>query len=129
MTQQAWEQLTQDLGKRLWTLDDGDTIIWCHGVYYVQCQLATDELEIDAVANHHLPAGSRLSAEQEARMTAMGWQPPRPPGTFNYYARLAMPFSREDSARFAAMIVGALRDVYGLDSPDHLQEKAFNAFQ
>ena len=128
MTQQAWEQLTQDLGKRLLALDDGDTIILQHGVHYVQCQSGVDDLHLDAVSNHHLPPERRLSGEQEERMVALGWQPPRPPGYFNYHVKVDLPLSAQDAVRVASLLVGALRDVYGVESPEQIEEKAFNAF-
>ncbi len=128
MTQQTWEELTQDLGKQLHAMVDGDTVVLEHGDYYTQCQSAVDDLHADAVSNRHLPPESRLSAAQEERLVAMGWQPPRPPGYHNFHIKQKLPFSLQDAVHLASLMVGALRDVYGVDSPDQIAQRAFNAF-
>ncbi len=75
MPRMAWEQLALELGDRLVDLDEGDTIILRHGIYYTQCQLADELLDVNAVSNHHLTPESRLSPDQEQKLQSLGWLP------------------------------------------------------
>lgn len=127
VTSPSWQELTQTLGARLPRLDDGDSLILEHGDFYAQCQMAEDWLHADVVSNHHLPPEHQLSAEQEERLRAMGWLPPDPPGNFNWHVKVPVPMSDDDGARVAEMMVGALRDVFGIDRADLLKGRAFNA--
>jgi hypothetical protein len=131
MTSPTWEELTRTLAERLTRLDDGDVLSLRHGDYYTQCQMAEKWLDADVVSNHHLPPEHHLSAEQEERLRADGWLPPDPPNNFNWHVTVPvlapMPLTDDDGLRLATMMVGALRDVFKIESPDLVQGKAFNA--
>ncbi len=128
MTQQEWERLAQELGDRLVDLEEGDTIILRRGVYYTQCQMADELLHADAVSNHHLPADSQISSEQEEKLRTLGWLPPDPPSFFNFYVQQEQPFGLKEGVHVAELMLGALREVYGVAEVDQIEEKAFNAF-
>ena len=132
MTSPTWQELTRTVAERLTRLDDGDVLSLQHGDFYTQCQMAEVWLHAEAVSNHHLPPEHQLSAEQEERLLADGWLPPDPPNNTNWHVKVPvlapMPLSDDEGARLAQMMVGALRDVFQIDSPDLVQGKAFNAF-
>ncbi|OJF15814.1 hypothetical protein BG844_02595 [Couchioplanes caeruleus subsp. caeruleus] len=118
--------MTQDLGRRLPLLPVGDIVILQSGAHYTQVHRDTDELDVEAVSNHHLPAHQQLSAAQQEQLAAAGWTRPAPPATYNWWIRQPAPFSTRDGLRLAERMVAALRDVYGIVSPDTLVEQTDN---
>jgi hypothetical protein len=130
-TTRSWPEFTRTLGATLPFLDDGDTLIFSYEGSYAQCQMAEVWLHAEVVSNHHLPPEHQLSAEQEEQLRAMGWLPPDPPGNFNWHVKVPVPFpmpmSDDEAVRLAEMMVSALRDVYGIDRVDLLEEREFNA--
>ena len=126
VTEASWEQLTGSLAARLPRLRDGDTIILRSGPFFTQLGQGPDFLRVEAASSETLPADARLTAEQEQRLRELGWQPPDPPLDPNWLVEQRWPLSGATATRLASMIVGALRDVYGLDAA-RIEEKAFNA--
>lgn len=128
MAYQTWEQLTQELAARLPRLIDGDTIRLADEPYFAMLQQAPEFLRLETASSHTLPPDRRLTAGQEQQLRALGWQQPDVPGDPNFWVELDWPLSGAQALQAAAMMVGALRDVYGLDRVDRIEEKAFNAF-
>jgi hypothetical protein len=118
--------LTQDLGRRLPLLEEGDIVILQSGDHYTQVHRDTDELIAEAVSNNHLPPHHQLSAAQEEQLLALGWARPVPPATYNWRIEQDAPFSTSEGIHVAERIVGALRDVYGIASPDAIAQKTDN---
>jgi hypothetical protein len=125
---QSWDELTQELAARLPRLADGDTVRLAHEPYFTMLQQAPEFLRADAASRHTLPPADALSDEQEARLLALGWQRPEPPGAMNWWVRAPWPLSGAAALRTAEMMVGALRDVYRIAGADLIDEEAFNAF-
>ncbi len=128
MAYRTWEQLTQELAARLTRLTDGDTLRLADEPYFAMLQQAPDFLRLETASSHTLPSDRRLTAEQEQQLRALGWQEPDVPGDPNFWVELDWPLSGAQALRAAAMMVGALRDVYDLDRVDRIEEKAFNVF-
>ena len=128
MAYRTWEQLTHELAARLTRLADGDTVRLAAGPYFAMLQQAPDFLRLETASAHTLPPDRQLTAGQVGQLRALGWQEPDLPGDPNFWVELDWPLSGAQAVRAAAMVVGALRDVYGLDRVDRIEEKAFNAF-
>ena len=128
MSEQSWEQFTESLAARLPRLRDGDTIILSSGPFYAQLQQGPDWIQVEASSNESLPPDHRLSGEQEQRLREQGFQDPSPPLESNFHIQQGWPLSGHAATQLSAMIVTALRDVYGIEDAGHVQEKAFNAF-
>ena len=128
MAYQSWDELTQTLAARLPRLAEGDIVRLAHEPYFTMLQQTPDFLRADAASRHTLPPEDALSAGQEARLRALGWEPADPPGAMNWWIRAQWPLSGTAALRIAEMMVGALRDVYGIDSAELIEEEAFNAF-
>jgi hypothetical protein len=128
VSEQSWEQFTQSLAARLPRLSDGDTIILFAKPFYAQLQQGPDWIQVEAASNNSLPPDRRLSGDQEQRLRDLGWQDPNPPLEANFHVRDGWPLSGRDATRLSAMIVTALRDVFGIEDAGQVEEKAFNAF-
>ncbi len=128
MAYRTWEQLTQELAARLPRLANGDTIRLADEPYFSMLQQAPDFLRLETASNHTLPPDRRLTAEQEQQLRALGWAQPDVPGDPNFWVELDWPLSGAQALHAAGMIVGALRDVYGVDRAGGVEEEAFNAF-
>ncbi len=128
MAYQTWEQLTQQLAARLPRLVNGDAIRLADEPFFAMLQQAPDFVRLETASNHTLPADRQLTAAQEQQLAALGWQQPEVPGDPNFWVELDWPLSGAQALQAAAMMVGALRDVYGIDRADRIEEKAFNAF-
>jgi hypothetical protein len=91
---------------------------------YVQAAQDDAELLVEAVADRYLPPGSRIGAAGDERMRGLGW---KPEGDFENWAHtLTWPAATGEYKRAADMMVGALRDVYGVPDPSALTYKAWN---
>ncbi|WP_285689956.1 hypothetical protein [Actinoplanes sp. NBRC 103695] len=126
VTQSSWEQLTESLAARLPWLGDGDSIILQSGPFYTQLGQGPASIRIEAAAGDSLPADAQLTAAQEQQLGDLGWQPPAH-GDQNWARTEPWPLSGRTATQLATMIVGALRDVFGLDAA-RVEERAFNAF-
>ena len=123
----SWEDLTRQLAAVLAEfVDSGRLIISAiqpPGVY-VQAAQDDAELLVEAVADRYLPVGSRIGADGDERMRGLGW---KPEGDFENWAHtLTWPAASSEYKRAAGMMVGALRDVYGVPDPTALTYKAWN---
>lgn len=128
MAYQSWEQLTLELAARLPRLTNGDTIRLADEPYFSMLQQAPDFLVVHTASNHTLPPERQLTAEQEQQLRALGWEPPDVPGDPNFWVHADWPLSGAEALRVAGMMVGALRDVHGVDRVERIEEEAFNAF-
>ena len=75
-----------------------------------------DRIRCEAAGNATLGPAFRLTGEQAAELTALGWQPPSTAGlqaTPNFW----LEDSQERSDHVSALAVAALRDVYGVEHP------------
>jgi hypothetical protein len=75
-----------------------------------------DRVRCEAASNAALGEDFQLAADQLAAMERLGWQPPTtnpPHPTSNFWVEAP----QEESDRIAALAVGALRDVYGVQHP------------
>src|SRR5829696_6309846 len=75
-----------------------------------------DQVRCEAASNAVLGEDFQLSADQLAAMERLGWLPPTsdpPYPTSNFWVEAP----QEESDRVAALAVGALRDVYGVQHP------------
>lgn len=128
MAYRSWEQLTQELAARLPRLADGDTIRLADEPYFSMLQQAPDLLRLETASSHTLPPDRRLTAEQEQRLRALGWEQPEVPGDPNFWIELDWPLSGVRALQAAGMVVGALHEVYGVPRVEAIEEQAFNAF-
>jgi hypothetical protein len=76
----------------------------------------SDRIRCEAASNAVLGEDFQLSADKLSAMERLGWLPPSsdpPSSTSNFWVEA----SQEESDRLAALAVGALRDVYGVQHP------------
>ncbi|MEZ5114689.1 MAG: hypothetical protein R2737_00360 [Candidatus Nanopelagicales bacterium] len=95
------------------------------GGYYVQWAVDGDDaaFEVEAVSNHYLPSGHRLTGTALGRMAALGWQPPEAEGEQHNF-HLTVP--RDQAADLAHRLVRTLRDVYAAPHPVFLTARGLN---
>ena len=83
--------------------------------YYVQLCRTRDAgtLQAEAVSNAYLDPPHRLSAQQEARLLALGWKRPEPGDSENFWREVQ---ARDDADRrgIAQEILRTLNEVYAL---------------
>jgi hypothetical protein len=133
---QPWRQLTQDLGRALGDLKDGQYLIVSIRGTNRFVQFAGEEAHgmlAEAVSNHYLPRGERLDDAAHHRLLQLGWwAPTHEPeesgprawgGSPNYFLRMERPV---DHGMLASLAVGALVSVYGAKDLRQLEYKAFS---
>ena len=120
---EAWTEFSARLSEVISVMDDSaDLTIGTESASsdlapYVRfsCPMP-DRVRCEAASNAVLGEDFQLTADQLAAMERLGWLPPStdpPQPTSNFW--LEAP--QEESDRIAALAVGALRDVYGVQHP------------
>ncbi|MFD0684923.1 SseB family protein [Actinomadura fibrosa] len=100
------------------------------GLPYVQAMRSEGALDAEAVSSAFLPRP--LAPRQERRLRALGWEPPDEEERQNWWDRFTL---RERGSRassehleacalLSGQMVGAFRDVYGIESPLELVYQA-----
>ncbi|WP_433463063.1 SseB family protein [Spirillospora sp. CA-128828] len=100
------------------------------GLPYVQAMRSEGVLDAEAVGSAFLPRP--LAPRQERRLRALGWEPPDEEERKNWWDRLtfrerggrASNELLESCALLAGQMMGAFRDVYGIESPLELVYQA-----
>jgi hypothetical protein len=120
---QAWTEFSERLSEVISIMDDsGDLTIGTESASsdpapFVRFSCPTrDQVRCEAASNAVLGEDFQLSADQLAAMERLGWLPPStdpPHPTSNFWVEAP----QEESDRIAALAVGALRDVYGVQHP------------
>ncbi|HKF87429.1 MAG TPA: hypothetical protein VKB85_05085, partial [Propionibacteriaceae bacterium] len=120
---QAWTEFSERLSEVISIMDDsGDLTIGTESASsdpapFVRFSCPTrDQVRCEAASNAVLGEDFQLSADQLAAMERLGWLPPisdPPYPTSNFWVEAP----QEESDRVAALAVGALRDVYGVQHP------------
>ncbi|MFD0536511.1 SseB family protein [Actinomadura luteofluorescens] len=103
------------------------------GLPYVQAMRSEGTLDAEAVGSAFLPRP--LASRQERRLRALGWEPPDEEERKNWWDRLtfrerggrASSELLEACALLAGQMMGAFRDVYGIESPLELVYQASKA--
>ncbi|WP_030167156.1 SseB family protein [Spirillospora albida] len=104
------------------------------GLPYVQAMRSEGLLDAEAVGSAFLPRP--LAPRQERRLRSIGWEPPDEEERQNWWRRFplrdrgghrAAAEHLEAAALLAGLMVGAFRDVYGMDSPLELVYQASQA--
>lgn len=126
----SWPQFTEQLARRLVVLADGDTFIF-FGIgapdQFAQLQQTSTILMLEVASNVVLPPDATLSTEQEEQLGDLGWFPPDPPNTYNWYLHLNWPLSTDASRHAARLVAASLHEVLGVAEPDALRIEGFNA--
>jgi hypothetical protein len=120
---QAWTEFSERLSEVISIMDDsGDLTIGTESASsdpapFVRFSCPTrDQVRCEAASNAVLGEDFQLSADQLAAMERLGWLPPTsdpPHPTSNFWVEAP----QEESDGVAALAVGALRDVYGVQHP------------
>jgi hypothetical protein len=79
----------------------------------------------ETVSNNFLEGPDRLTAEEEAELSAIGWNKPRLPAKPNWWSVQATIYP--DTAKLAGLVLGTLGSVYGLCGPDLVTCKLFDS--
>ncbi|NKZ04642.1 SseB family protein, partial [Actinomadura latina] len=103
------------------------------GLPYAQAMRSEGVLDAEAVGSAFLPRP--LAPRQERRLRALGWEPPDEEERKNWWDRFtwrdrggrASAEYLEACAMLAGQVVGAFRDVYGIESPLELVYQASKA--
>ncbi|NDU77981.1 hypothetical protein GWI34_36035, partial [Actinomadura sp. DSM 109109] len=103
------------------------------GLPYVQAMRSEGTLDAEAVGSAFLPRP--LASRQERRLRALGWEPPDEQDRKNWWDRYtfrerggrASSELLETCALLAGQMMGAFRDVYGIESPLELVYQASKA--
>jgi hypothetical protein len=120
---QAWTEFSARLSEVISIMDDsGDLTIGTESASsdpapFVRFSCpARDQVRCEAASNAVLGEDFQLAADQLSAMERLGWLPPTsdpPHPTSNFWVEAP----QGESDRIAALAVGALRDVYGVQHP------------
>ncbi len=138
-TDRAWGELEALLAEYLETTPAGRTLLIempspledLDGASpYVQLTIEEDGFtRAEASSNNYLDPRFALTPERIAQVETMGWQPPThsphdepDEGSANYWYDAALP---ADAARLSALLVGTIRDVFGVPHPSFLVASGF----
>jgi hypothetical protein len=77
----------------------------------------------EVVANFYLKEGDRWGQEDEAKLAALGWQPPCAPHSPNW--RVMFATVTPDLAEVSALLITTLQAVFGLGGPERLDITMF----
>lgn len=91
---------------------------------YVQFAADADRVDAECVSNLNRTLTRPADAQGEALLVGAGWSPHRP-GEANWWRTLDLPATLAQARTVADMSVLALRDVYGVASPDSLSYTAW----
>jgi T3SS (YopN, CesT) and YbjN peptide-binding chaperone 1/T3SS (YopN, CesT) and YbjN peptide-binding chaperone 3 len=121
----AWGDLERRLAEALAAMHDESYLLLTtqpgtdDRAFYVQFAWGEGTLRSEAVGSAYLPSDHALTKRQEAQLTRMGWNRPRPEeATRNFYRDDGQPVPYAEAA---ARAIETLRDVYGVTSPDDLR--------
>ncbi|MBT2210996.1 SseB family protein [Actinomadura sp. NEAU-AAG7] len=127
-----WNDFAKRLTLELSRLPVGSFLIVqdASGLPYVQAMRSEGALDAEAVGNAFL--SPPLAPHQERRLSTLGWEPPDGDERRNWWRRRplrdrasrASGENLESCALLAGLMVGAFRDVYGVDSPRGLVYQA-----
>jgi hypothetical protein len=92
---------------------------------YVQAGQEDGDLVIEAVADRYLPPESRVGAVGAAQLRALGWGDSQEEWE-NWTYHIGWPALTSEYRKGAEMLVGALRDVFGVPDPGFLAYRAWN---
>lgn len=119
-----WNDFAQRLARELMSLpEDAFLIAYAPGGQpFVQARRTGGTLTAEAVSNQYLPDRLRLGPDAEQHLAGLGWTAPDGPHRPHWWRDLTVggPQAAGECARVAAMMTSALRDVYGLPTPDTL---------
>ena len=93
---------------------------------YVQFVQEHDKVIVEVVANCFLENAERASVAGEQAICAAGWSRPQDSNTDNWSYWLSWPAYSQDYQKLAEMVVKALRDGYGIESPASWRYRAWN---
>lgn len=121
-----WTEFTGRLARTIRDLEDRVFLIIeesSSGVY-VQFAADTDTVSAECVANTSTALKRPADPAGELRLVELGWTPYTPLDR-NWTTSLQLPATLAQSGQIADMCVIALRDVYGVATPDSLTYKAW----
>lgn len=133
MTETAWRAFALELAATFPRMANDDAVILEYQGYGVvqflmdvAPTIGRSRLWVEAFTDARLPEDRKYGSEGEARLRALGWQPPNPPGDENWRFGLAWPFSGGSAWKLALMIIATAREVFRVPGPDTLSYQAFN---
>ncbi|MCP2343620.1 TY-Chap domain-containing protein [Actinomadura rupiterrae] len=125
-----WETFAAALAGDLAELPEGALVVISEregGGRFTQCMQEEDALTAYVCDNVFLKPEDRASAEGERIIADAGWKPRDPAmGDENWSYVLPCPAPAEDYRNLTDMIVTALRDGYGIPSPEGWTYSAWN---
>ncbi|WP_033343267.1 TY-Chap domain-containing protein [Catenuloplanes japonicus] len=124
----TWEQLEAGLAVELPYLEHRDNVILeiAPAGGFVQLWQETERLVLEAWGLHLRSPEPRLPVEMEVRLAVSGWEPPAGDPEANWSRAYPWPVAASTGAEAAAVLIGALRDVFGAAGPETLTYRAWN---
>ncbi len=129
----TWDDLAAGLVDALGKLPEGavlqlsEAALPEEGGYYAQLWQDPDRLHAEISGNGVVRADRRLAPDAEARIAALGWDPPGTGNPVNWSTTLHWPAPADDYRRLADGLVAVLRDVFELGTPDDVAYRSWLA--
>ncbi|MFD0692097.1 TY-Chap domain-containing protein [Actinomadura fibrosa] len=123
-----WETFADALAEDMATLAAGALVVISEpgeSGRYVQFAQDDDQLDVDVVGNAFLDDSSRASVEGEQKISLAGWTAPNAEYE-NWTLQLGWPASHVEYRALTEKMVVALRDGYGIASPETWRYRAWN---
>jgi hypothetical protein len=126
----TWEEFAEGLAEEFAGLPAGALLVLSEpGDRGRYAQFAQDEMELVAyvVVNFFVPESAQATPQGEQAIADAGWNPPDGSGLHeNWWRTLPWPASSAQYRALADAVVTALRDGYGIASPDGWTYQAWN---
>ncbi|MGV9410861.1 DUF6301 family protein [Nocardia sp. NPDC003693] len=121
-----WEALADALGQTLWCLPAPSYVIMtAPGSRFAQFAVAHDELSAEISSNTYVEPEFRMTAQDEIRMTELGWSPYSEQGCPNWYYDVAFPAREADFRASAKRAITTLRGIMRISDPAQLHVEAW----
>lgn len=91
--------------------------------YFIQFATSYGETSLfgEAVSNEYLEAPNKLTSQQMMKLAQLGWKPPNPPETLNFYREWEHIATDEDRLTIAKNVLQTLKEIYDFNSKSKLE--------
>jgi len=122
----SWDEFENALARDLASLVLDARVNLHGGRRIVMFAQTKTSLYAQTSGNDGLPAERQMSPEEEAKLLALGWEPPGLPSFPDWTAELPWPATVAQYRAFASMLVRTLRECLGVNDLDELEYQAWD---
>jgi hypothetical protein len=122
-----WSGLAEDVAAELRNRSEADIVVLWYADRFVKFVQLQDGIYADTISNEFLPAGAKLTLNEERRLADLGWFPPdHATARFNWWCMAPWPLRAAQGRALSRLWLRTLHDVHGVREPHRLTYTAFN---